>query len=115
MRIQQHRIFRYMTTQSTSVLDQVRMPNGQVFIRAGKEIDEWVYLELQGELQSTSASINLQRTQEPGSASYLLGMPLGDFQFEPQVRSISYIVNPLLQCWPFGVLVCWYNRTFESD
>jgi len=104
-----------MTTQSTSVLDQVRMPNGQVFIRAGKEIDEWVYLELQGELQSTSASINLQRTQEPGSASYLLGMPLGDFQFEPQVRSISYIVNPLLQCWPFGVLVCWYNRTFESD
>ena len=67
---------------------QIHVSNGQVFIRCPENPDEWMYLELQGELQSTS-KVSTIGGDESNHSSHLFNCPLGTMTIEDGVCILS--------------------------
>ncbi len=71
------------------VPEVVRFPNGQVYIKCPHNPDEWMYIELQGELQSTTKGSQIHKGSLAGSTGeHLFNLPLGLMTIEDSV-SIS--------------------------
>lgn len=77
---------------------QVHVSNGQVFIRCPENPDEWMYLELQGELQSTS-KVSTIGGDESNPSSHLFNCPLGTMTIEDGVRIPSYFEPLAFKCF----------------
>lgn len=68
--------------------ESVRTQNGQVFIKSPTDPAEWMYVELQGELQSTSKGVVVQKGSLSGSTgSHLFSLPLGTMTVDGSVRN----------------------------
>jgi len=72
---------------------------GEVFIRSPENPDEWLYIELQGELQSTTFASHRKSSVPDDQMRHLWNQPLGEYKEDKVSMMCMYTSLEMAKRW----------------